>query len=227
MATTRRKLSKLIDQAVMEQPLNSYLVYMHRCPNGKLYIGQTCRIAEERWGTGGANYSSQPLFWRAIKKYGWCNIEHIVLKEGLTHQQADELESKLIEVYSSCDSRFGYNCTSGGSYGRHSEETKSKLRKIALSRPSFTEEHRKHISEARHNLSMSEKQKQEYSERFSGSGNPMYGKHHSEESIMKMTEKRKNRPPMSLEERALRGEAQKERRRKYAESKQKKAECLD
>ena len=142
----------------------------------------------------------------------------------MTHEEADSFESEMIAKYDSCNPEFGYNCTSGGSYGKHSSSTKEKLRARALARPDFTDKHREHIAQSRKGATMKESQKEEYSKRFSGTGNPMYGKQHSEESKRLMSEKRKNRPEMSAEERTKRSEAQKERWRKYAESKQKEIE---
>ena len=58
------------------------LVYMHRCPNGKVYIGKTASTIESRAGVNGRRYV-HGHFHNAIKKYGWDNIEHIVLKDYL------------------------------------------------------------------------------------------------------------------------------------------------
>lgn len=57
---------------------NNYTVYMHISPNNKKYIGVTKNKPEKRWGYGN-NYKSSPMFYKAIKKYGWNNIEHKIL----------------------------------------------------------------------------------------------------------------------------------------------------
>lgn len=91
-----------------------YFVYRHIVPNGKMYIGITSKSSPElRWGVGGKAYSkSNKHFWYAIQKYGWDNIEHIVVAHSLTVDQACNLESYLIYKYNSMQD--GYNQTSGG-----------------------------------------------------------------------------------------------------------------
>mgnify|MGYP001047967873 CR=1 FL=1 len=104
----------------------TYTVYMHKFPNGKVYIGITCQSVEERW-RGGEGYKAQAVY-RAIQKYGWSNIEHIVVKTGLTKAQAEQEEMRLIKEFSSNNPEHGYNIDNGGNcYGTHSEETRAKI----------------------------------------------------------------------------------------------------
>lgn len=114
----------------MSEP--TYSVYKHTCPNGKVYIGITSRKAEARWNYG-HGYDNQ-LFGRAIKKYGWENIAHEVLFEGLTLEEANEAEKQAIEECNSMDKAHGYNCTKGGdgSLGHIvSAESKERMRESA------------------------------------------------------------------------------------------------
>lgn len=132
--------------------MKNFTVYKHiNKINGKIYIGITSQKAERRWG-GGSKYYTQH-FGRAIKKYGWENFEHIIIAENLTKEDACELERLLIKVHDSTNPQKGYNETIGGEGGgmynkHHSEESKDKIRQ-ARKRNGFTEEHRKHISEAK------------------------------------------------------------------------------
>lgn len=89
-----------------------YSVYMHTCPNNKVYIGYTKCMPEDRWKNG-AGYNTQ-LFGRAIKKYGWENIKHEVLYETEDEEAAKAKEIELIAEYCSTDKSRGYNCTTGG-----------------------------------------------------------------------------------------------------------------
>lgn len=68
--------------------------------NGKVYIGITCQEPEDRW-CNGAGYSTQLVFNRAIKKYGWNNFEHEILYKGLDNEDAVKIESELIQYYKS------------------------------------------------------------------------------------------------------------------------------
>ena len=61
-----------------------YTVYMHICPNNKRYIGITGQVVEKRWNHG-EGYSHQRLFYRAILKYGWDNIQHLIIKDNITN----------------------------------------------------------------------------------------------------------------------------------------------
>ena len=90
-----------------------YSVYKHTAPNGKVYIGITQQEPEARWKNGNG-YRNNVLFFRAINKYGWENIDHEILFEGLTKAEAFETERKLIARHRSSDKRFGYNITDGG-----------------------------------------------------------------------------------------------------------------
>lgn len=144
--------------------------------NGKIYIGQTCQIPEKRWDNG-KGYETSPRFFNAILKYGWDNFEHIILKQKLSQEEANQLEVKLIQQYQTQDERYGYNITSGGQNYSHSEETKKKIgqaNSIALKGKTHSSEWSKIMSE-----------------KFTGQGNPFYGKHHTEETKKKISEKKK------------------------------------
>ena len=90
-----------------------FCVYKHTTPNGKVYIGITSLSPERRWNRG-SGYRNQPLFYRAIQKYGWDNICHEVVVEHLSKDEASEMEMMLIDKYKSTDPKHGYNLTGGG-----------------------------------------------------------------------------------------------------------------
>lgn len=91
-----------------------YKVYKHVSPNGKVYIGITNQKPSRRWGKNGQGYKENDYFYRAIKKHGWNNFRHIIIADGLTEEEACELEIKLIEKYNSTDRSCGYNRHFGG-----------------------------------------------------------------------------------------------------------------
>jgi len=94
----------------------NYCVYKHTTPSGKVYIGITGKKPVSRWANGNG-YASNKHFSNAIQKYGWENIQHEVLLEGLTVDQASAYEQLLICLYQSDDARYGYNKTTGGEKG--------------------------------------------------------------------------------------------------------------
>lgn len=105
----------------------NYTVYMHKNKlNGKIYIGITGREPYKRW-MNGRGYKDT-YFGNAIKKYGWDNFEHIILMDGLSKEEAEKMEIKLISEYDSTNKSKGYNISLGGSGSESlSEETKLKI----------------------------------------------------------------------------------------------------
>ena len=102
-----------------------FVVYMHKnLINGKVYIGQTCNLAE-RWRCEGKNYFNSIKFFNAIKKYGWHNFSHEVLYDNLNQEAANILEQELIEKYNSIEA--GYNLKTGGARRMLSAESLEKM----------------------------------------------------------------------------------------------------
>lgn len=152
--------------------MDNYSVYVHIAPSEKLYIG-IAKNPESRWKNNGANYKHNKYFSKAIKKYGWDNIQHIILITGVSREVACECEKSLIAKYQSNKSNFGYNLTGGGdgSLGCHlSEKTKAKIGKansVALK---------------------GRKVPEEVKAKLRGKPSAMKGKHHTEEAKRKNSE---------------------------------------
>lgn len=114
--------------------MDKYTVYMHTTPSGKKYIGITKNNPEKRWKNGNG-YSGNDYFMKAIKKYGWGKIQHDILFENLSRDEACSKEIELIKYYKSNIREFGYNISSGGethSGVKASPETIEKLRESHL-----------------------------------------------------------------------------------------------
>lgn len=160
-----------------------WTVYKHTAPSGKVYIGITSQKVKNRWGNG-HGYKDQ-IFYRAIKKYGWENINHEILFEGLTKKQAGEMEQHLIEKYD-CIVPKGYNKSKGGEYGfsgmHHSIEARQKISEANKGRPS-----------ARKGTHLSSETRQKMSESKKGVNHQFYGKHLSAEHRQKISEANKGR----------------------------------
>ena len=121
---------------------------MHITPNNKRYVGITKSNPKYRWKNG-YGYASSPHFYNAILKYGWDNIEHIIIASDLSEEQACELEKNLISEYDLTNPENGYNvCIGGeGTNGyRHTEESKQKLREATIN--SLNNGQREQISNA-------------------------------------------------------------------------------
>lgn len=93
-----------------------YTVYKHTTPEGKVYIGMTKKTPAKRFDFG-RGYHHNARFNEAIETFGWDNIEHSILAEGLTREEAEALEVQLITQYKSTDPAFGYNIRAGGLRG--------------------------------------------------------------------------------------------------------------
>lgn len=178
----------------------TYKVYKHVFPNGKVYIGITCRNLNARWRDG-RGYGDTTLVGRAIMKYGWDNVEHYVLNGDYTASQAKVKEQELIEEYDSRNYEHGYNMTLGGdgSLGYvHSEECKQRMKNnhadiVGEKNPFYgrqhTEETKQRLREVNLGKTIPDEVKAKMVHR--GEDHPLYGKHHSEESRKRMSEAQK------------------------------------
>ena len=105
---------------------DTWCVYRHTSPSGKVYIGIThYKDPKKRWGKNGNFYSKKVVFYRAIEKYGWDNIKHEILFQGLPEKRAKNLEVSLIQHYKKLG--LSYNMTVGGdghNFGKESNTAK-------------------------------------------------------------------------------------------------------
>lgn len=187
---------------------NDYSIYLHTFPNGKHYVGITCQQNINRRWQGGRGYVTQ-LVGKAIAKYGWDNITHVILKKGLSRQEATEAEIKYIQKYNSADKRYGYNISLGGEAGGHmAESTKKKIGDANRGENNgmfghvYTEEERKaqairskgrtHTEEYKHRMSEYWKAHPE-TRSHPGKSHPLYGTHPSNETRQKQSDSAKRR----------------------------------
>ncbi len=93
--------------------------------NNKLYVGQSINL-QDRFRKHRMPNRNRYIIGRAIEKYGWDNFKQYVFY--IPEYMLDYFEVRLIKRLNTL-SPNGYNLTTGGAYGRHSEETKIKISK--------------------------------------------------------------------------------------------------
>ena len=146
----------------------------------KKYVGQTYQSLEKRASYNGCKYKGCPVFWKAIQKYGWENFVGEILEDGLTLEQANEREQYWISQLNTLTPN-GYNCAIGGMNVSSSDYVRQRLSQALKGKEKhYTEEGRQRQIEASR-------------QRNTGSGNPFYGKKHSEETKRKMSAADKGR----------------------------------
>lgn len=94
-----------------------------------MYIGATSRKPTSRWSNG-QGYTDNPVFYSAIREFGWNNFTHEVLLVDVSREEAYEAERYLISLHNATDPAHGYNRHPGGSGANLgivcSEETRKK-----------------------------------------------------------------------------------------------------
>ena len=105
----QKKLIKKIEFYLEEQEniKDIYCVYIHKFPNNKVYIGMTSDIVK-RWNNGFGYKNNEKMF-EDIINYGWNNIEHNIIAENLSYNEAIKVESDKIKEFKSFDEKYGYN----------------------------------------------------------------------------------------------------------------------
>jgi len=138
--------------------------------NGKIYVGQSWHLKNRIKSHFENKKMKNTHLYQSIKKYGEDNfIVEMIEIEDPTQEKLDELEIRLIEEYKSTDRKFGYNIREGGSKGRHSNDTKNKMREKQLGKKHSTESIRK------------------MSKSMMGENHPNFGKHLSDETKKKIS----------------------------------------
>lgn len=151
-----------------------YTIYCHTFPHGKMYVGLTKQKLTDRFKAG-QGYRTCPRMNHAIQKWGWENIDHDILAEIETLEEAERLEQYLIAWFKSADYNYGYNVSVGGNVPKieFSEGVRYKIGVAHRGKPLA--------------LECREKIRNSMKGRFCGSENPNYGKKTSEETKRKQS----------------------------------------
>ena len=153
-----------------------YCVYKHTAPDGRVYIGITSQKPQVRW-QGGNGYKNNSYFTRTIKKYGWENFNHEIIKTGLPEGQAKAEEIRLIALYKSNIRKYGFNISSGGESKKGttiSDWHKEQISKASKGRI-VSEDTRKKLSKASKATWQNEAYRNHMREINTGANNKRYG----------------------------------------------------
>lgn len=100
------------DEELVVDSERRWTVYYHQNKiNGKIYVGITGQNVMKRWNAG-HGYEGQ-VFGRAVSKYGWNSFEHVIFASNLLQDEAEKMESFLIQSLNTTDSNYGYNIMDG------------------------------------------------------------------------------------------------------------------
>lgn len=113
-----------------------YLIYLHKTPENKVYVGCTSKTIQERKRLG---YTG--TFGEIVVRFGWNNIETTILAETESQEESARLEDEYIRKYKATDNRFGYNRAKG--IGGKTEICKSRLSTSAYKAHSNPDTHQK------------------------------------------------------------------------------------
>ena len=91
--------------------VNGYWVYEITTPDGMKYVGMSCRkYTSHRWRRN--NYKTTALQ-SYIEEFGWDALKEEVIKDGLSKEEALQLEDELIRVYKEEGHCINYKCSGG------------------------------------------------------------------------------------------------------------------
>jgi group I intron endonuclease len=163
------KCIEIIENNMLNENNSRFIVYLLTNKiNNKIYIGQTIQKLKERLRK--YLYLNTQIINRAIHKYGCENFQCEVLCYANSIDDLNDKEIFFINKYNSTNKLIGYNIRKGGHNFEKSDETKQKISLLNIG---------KHLSD---------ETKQKISLSTSGTNNHFYGKSHSVETKMKMSE---------------------------------------
>ena len=156
--------------------------------NNKIYIGQTWYSLEQRFiAHKSSNNKVCRKLHNAFNKYGRENFAISEICQTDNQEDADSLEIFLIKSRDTI--KNGYNLREGGSHGKHTEESKIKMKgyknrlghkvseetKNKMSKPK-TEEHKKNMSKAHRGKILTNEHRSKISKALIGNRNGLKNK---------------------------------------------------
>lgn len=161
-------------------------------PNGCVYIGQSINITR-RWNEysrlQGCCHNARLL--NSFKKYGFKNHKFEILHQ-CNPEQLNELEIYYIDLFQCFNTEKGLNLHSGGSNNIISDETRGKLRKSHLGQIAWNKGKPKTDEEKlAHSIKMKGRKPSEEVKQKRLTARKKANYHHSEETIKKLSESKK------------------------------------
>lgn len=150
--------------------MKTWTIYEHISPSGKIYVGITSMKPKARWENG-AGYPKCKVFYQAIQKYGWDNIQHIIIATGLGEGTAKNMEKDLIAFNKA--KGISYNITDGGDgvLGIPCNEFKKNLIGSLWRGKKIPENIRRHMSEGQKGKKCTDSHKENIRKSKVGNGN--------------------------------------------------------
>lgn len=112
-----------MEHSIRSIKTEGYYVYYHQTPDKLIYFGVSQQQPYTRWNPSLYKKTALESY---IKEFGWENIKHAVIQDGLTKEQAYVIENALIKQ-GKIDGFCINNYNSGGK--THSKEERQKYHK--------------------------------------------------------------------------------------------------
>ena len=125
------------------------VIYKIESPTGKVYIGQTWNVVRRFSNYRNLYCKCQTKLYNSLLKYGCSQHKMEIvceLPKDIEQEVLDSYEFLYIDMYKGCGAEL-MNLREAGSRGKHTEETKLKMR-LNWNRPAPTEEKKTKISES-------------------------------------------------------------------------------
>lgn len=125
-------------------------IYKITSPTNKIYIGQSNNIESRFIDYKYLDCKNQPKVYNSLKKYGSNNHQFNViheLPEDISQEVMNNYEILYMTQYRECGIEL-MNIKEGGSRGKHSKETRSKISNALKGKP-LSDEHKQKLSDAK------------------------------------------------------------------------------
>lgn len=96
-----------MDNNIYQREKKPYYIYIHTCPNRKVYIGLS-KNPMQRWNNG-EGYKSNIEFYEDIKKFGWNNIQHEIIATTYYGWVARKIEKTTISKFKASGKIYNKN----------------------------------------------------------------------------------------------------------------------